>query len=309
MSTPKYLYLTNIPKLHAELIRAECIALTGSVPNAEGIAISEKCVDVKRGAYVKSCVEILFEGGSVSEICSQIRSAELHAEDFRVSIVKLPRNLKVDSMQTARIVGGVIGGKVNLTQPQVVFLTVITNDKIWLGRRLSESDGKWVEHSKRPHTTSSSLPTRLARVMVNLIASPEDRLLDPCCGTGTIVLEAAQMGMKVAGYDINPRMVGATAKNLDYYGLSGEIHLGDARRICSQSDAVATDLPYGINMVQNILRDREILQNIRTLAPKAAFVDVRDLSKELIDLGYRVEKVIPVPKHSILRRIFLTATQ
>ena len=100
----------------------------------------------------------------------------------------------------------------------------------------------------------------------------------------------------------------ATELRLDYYGLNGEIHLGDARRICSQSDAVATDLPYGINLVQDASRDREILQNIRTLAPKAAFVDVRDLSKELIDLGYRVEKVIPVLKHSILRQIFLTAT-
>ena len=308
MSTPKYLYLTNIPALQAELIRAECSALTGVVPNAYGIAISEWCVDIRRGAFVKSSMEVLFESESVSELCAQIKSATLHADDFRVSVVKRPRNLKVNPLQTAALIGNAICGTPNLTQPRVVFLTVVTDERIWLGRLLSESDGRWVVHSKRPHTTSSSLPTRLARAMVNLIASPPDRLLDPCCGTGTIVLEAAQMGMTVVGSDINPRMVGATQKNLAHYGLNAETYLGDARHIQGDFDVVVTDLPYGIHLEGDMQRDREILRNVHQLAPKAVFVDVRNLGEQLVDLGYRIETVIPVPKHSIVRKIFITAT-
>lgn len=308
MSPGRYFYLTTILDQDTDLIGAECRALTGCVPNPYGIAISDRRVDVKRGAYVKSCMEILFEGGSVAEICAQIKSAELHADDFRVTVFRLPRNLPVETMKIAHTVGAVIGGKVRLTLPRVIFLTVVTSEKIWFGRLLSESDGRWVTHRKRPHVTSSSLPTRLARAMVNLIASLGDRLVDPCCGTGTIVLEAAQMGIKVAGYDLNPNMVKATQKNLAHYGLTANVHLEDARQIRGRFDAVATDLPYGIMLPSDISRDDEILRNIRDLAPKAAFVDIRDLGGQLIDLGYTIRQIIHAPKHSILRRIFITDT-
>ena len=107
---PKYLYLTSVPNHEAELVNAECKVLTGHPPNAYGIAISEKCVDVTRGAYVKCCMEILFEDGGVSEVCAQIENSGLCAEGFRVSVVKRPRQLEANTIRSAHIVGGVIGG-------------------------------------------------------------------------------------------------------------------------------------------------------------------------------------------------------
>ena len=303
----KYLYLTATPHGLTELVRAECIALTRSAPNEHGIAISEKCVDVTRGAYLKSCSEILFETTSLDELCANIRSMGLHADEFRVSVVKKPRNLKINSMVLARDIGNVIDGGANLRQPKVTFLTVVTSEKMWFGRLLSESDSIWLAHNQRPYVTSSSLPARLARVLVNLVASPGDSLLDPCCGTGTIVISAAHSDIHAVGYDVNPRMVGATTKNLQHFGLSADVALGDATQISGQFDAVATDLPYGINLVKDNSQKEEILSNLRTCAPKAAFIDLRDLSKPLTDLGYQIESVLPVPKLSIVRRIFIVS--
>ena len=76
---PKYFYLTATPHGLTELVSAECVALTGSAPNTDGIAISDRCVDVRRGAYLKSCSEILFESTSLTELCANIRSIGLHA--------------------------------------------------------------------------------------------------------------------------------------------------------------------------------------------------------------------------------------
>ena len=308
MHLKQYLYLTAISDLDAEIINAECLALTGSAPNRYGIAMSPTRVDVSRGAYLRSCTELLFEGGSVSEICAKIRAAGLYADDFRVSVVKLPRHLKVNSLQIAHKVGAEIGGLPDLDMPRVTFLTVVTDEKIWFGKLISESDGRWLAHNNRPHVTSSSLPTRLARAIVNLIAAPGDRFLDPCCGTGTIILEAAQMGLKAVGYDINVRMVGATRKNLRHYGLHADVHLGDARHICGRFDAVATDFPYGIGLAKNATAEREILTRIRQLAPRAALVHTRDLSDELANLGYRIDSIVPARKHTMVRRIFITSS-
>ena len=306
---PTYLYLTAIPDRLTELVTAECIAMTGSAPNAHGIAISEHRVDVRRGAYLKSCSEVLFETASLTELQADIRSAGLHAEEFRVSIVKKPRSLKINSMELARDIGSAIGGNANLSNPQVTFLVVLTTEKIWFGRLLSESDNMWFAHNQRPYVTSSSLPARLARVLVNLVARPGDSLLDPCCGTGTIVMSAAHSGIRAVGYDTNLRMIGATTKNLQHFGLTADVALGDARQVHGQFDTIATDLPYGINLIKDNFQDAEILANLRTCAPKAAFIDLRDLSKPLNDLGYQIEAVFPVPKLSIVRRIFIASVR
>ena len=304
---PTYLYLTAIPDRLTALVAAECFALTGAAPNTDGIAIAEHCVDVRHGAYLKRCSEVLFEASSLTELCADIRSADLYADEFRVSVVKKPRSLKVNAMELARDIGSAIAGKANLNNPQVTFLVVLTAEKIWFGRLLSESDNIWQAYNQRPYVTSSSLPARLARVLVNLVARPGDSLLDPCCGTGTIVMSAAHSGIRAVGYDLNPRMIGATTKNLAHFGLTADVALGDARQVQGQFDAIATDLPYGINLTKDNSQDAEILANLRTCAPKAGFIDLRDLSKPLNDLGYRIETVLPVPKLSIVRRIFIAS--
>lgn len=303
----KYLYLIAIPSQLNELVSAESVALTGSAPDVNGIAISDNCVDARRGAYLKSCTEILFETTSIGELCAELRSAELYADDFRVSVVKRPRNLELDSMELAGKIGSFIDGKPNLSFPQVVFMTVITSDRIWFGRVLSESDSIWQAFNQRPHVTSSSLPSRLALSLVNLVASPGEHLLDPCCGTGTIVLSAAHYGIRATGSDTNRRMFGATTKNLEHYGLEADVRLEDARTIEGKFDAVATDLPYGISLVKDTIATTEILTNLRTCSTKAGFIDTRDLSQQLEDLGYKVEQIIPVPKLRLIRRVFITS--
>ncbi len=316
-----------MPDRLTELVTAECFTLTAARPDAHGIAVSEMYVDARRGAYLKSCTEVLFEATSVAELCANIRAANLHADAFRVSIVKKPRNLKMSTMELGRQIGGGIGGKPNLTHPKVVFLTVVTQENIWFGRLLAESDGAWLAHNQRPHVTSSSLPARLAQVLVNLVAGDtlmdrpstdeattgsalretgaEFTLLEPCCGTGTIVLSAAHIGIKTVGYDINPRMVGATTKNLAHFGLNAEVQLGDAREIRGEFSAIATDLPYGIALVKDTFRDAEILENLQHCAPKIGLIDIRDMRQPLVDAGYRIETIIPVPKLSIVRRVFI----
>ena len=300
-----------VPDRLMELVTAECFALTASTPDLHGIAVSEMCVDARRGAYLKSCTKVLFQATSVAELCTKIHAADLHADAFRVSVVKKPRNLQVSTTELGRQIGGVIGGKPNLTQPKVVFPTVVTADRLWFGRLLSESDGAWQAHNRRPHVTSSSLPARLARVLVNLVlGSPlttgaEFTLLEPCCGTGTIVISAAHLGVKTVGYDINPRMVGATSKNLAHFGLKAAVHLGDAREIRGEFSAIATDLPYGIALVKDTFRDAEILANLRHCAPKIGLIDIRDMRQPLADAGYRIETIIPVPKQNLVRRVFI----
>jgi putative methyltransferase (TIGR01177 family) len=301
-----YLYLTARSQPERRLIEAECIAITGAVPDERGIALTEAEADVSRAAYIKVCIRVIVQASDLSDLYDQLETIDLSSEQFRVSVVKFPRRLPLDSRQVMHQVGARIGGKPNLSTPRTVFLVVATEGKIWLGEVLSESAGSWNEHSQKPHFYSSSLPTRLARAMVNLVAVPGDTIIDPCCGSGTILIEAASIGIKAIGSDINPKMAVASVENLRHFNLSSLVLIADARYIKGNFDAVVTDLPYGRNSPSDERLCREILRNLRELAPKAAIVTSEDMSDPFLQMGYDVKQVIAVPKASLTRYIHIT---
>lgn len=62
------------------------------------------------------------------------------------------------------------------------------------------------------------LPPKLAQILINLCGDlPEhSRLLDPFCGTGVVLQEAALMGYVPYGTDVSERMVEYSRKNLEW---------------------------------------------------------------------------------------------
>jgi len=60
------------------------------------------------------------------------------------------------------------------------------------------------------------LPPKLARMMVNLAPVKAGRILDPFCGTGVLLQEAALLGYDVYGTDLVPKMVQFTQANLNW---------------------------------------------------------------------------------------------
>ncbi len=68
---------------------------------------------------------------------------------------------------------------------------------------------------------SGMLPPKVARIMINLALSDklqkEPLLLDPMCGSGTIVLEALDLNLPVIGSDISQKAVSDTLQNVDWF--------------------------------------------------------------------------------------------
>ena len=303
-----HLYLAARSESEGSLIEAESAAIVGAVPDERGIILTEKEADVSRAAYIKTCMRVIANASDLPELYEQLEETNISSEEFRVSVVKLPRRLPLDSQQVKHQVGARIGGYPNLSSPRTTFLVVATQKEIWLGQVLSESDASWNEHSQKAHPLSMALPTRLARAMVNLVAAPGDRIIDPCCGSGTILIEAASIGLKALGYDVNPKLVTASIENLKHFGLNCPVLIADARNVAGNFDAVVTDLPYGRNCPSDEQLCRDILDNLRNLAPKAAIVTGEDMSELLLQMGYDVKQVIMVPKTTLIRHIHVIHT-
>ncbi len=108
---------------------------------------------------------------------------------------------------------------------------------------------------RRPHLRafahSGSMHPRLARALVNLTgAKAGDTIMDPCCGSGGMLIEAGLCGMKAEGYDINRKMVWGSIRNMAQQKLLDyKVTCRDALQLEGKWDYIVTDLPYGLNSV------------------------------------------------------------
>lgn len=99
---------------------------------------------------------------------------------------------------------------------------ILTNEKIMIGKTLAVQEfGSFsFRDYGRPQKDKRSgiMPPKLARMMINLAqVDSSATILDPFCGSGTILQEAIILGYKnIIGSDINSRAVSDTQRNLDW---------------------------------------------------------------------------------------------
>ncbi|MGI8870132.1 MAG: TRM11 family SAM-dependent methyltransferase [Mycobacteriales bacterium] len=106
------------------------------------------------------------------------------------------------------------------------------------------SDLSMRQRGGRESERSGALRPAAAAAMVRLAGTPHGELLDPCCGSGTILAEALDVGWRARGIDIDADAVRAATRNAP----RAEVALGDSRRIELEDatlGAVVSNLPFG----------------------------------------------------------------
>ena len=105
------------------------------------------------------------------------------------------------------------------------------------------------ERNYRAVERMGALKPPVAAAMVRLTELHTGQtLLDPCCGSGTILLEAAAMGAACFGGDFDAQAVQDTRANMRAAGAHLRVDHWDARRLPlddASVDAVVTNLPWG----------------------------------------------------------------
>jgi len=229
------------------------------------IEVDSNCVEAikRRAAFTKLCgLELLSCEAETSKIVKAAHSISLNevledGESFAVRVKRVKNHSsKVDVMALERKLGKLVlnektKAKVNLKNPDKTFLGVLTDKKFIFGIKLAEILPKpFVERrpKKKPFFHPSAMHAKLARCMINL-AKPKtgELLLDPFCGTGSTLIEAALIGCRVLGFDIQRRMAKGSLKNLTYFRIKPEgVIVADAKNPpITKIDSVVTDPPYG----------------------------------------------------------------
>lgn len=146
-----------------------------------------------------------------------------------------------------------------LTPPNAEILAAFTEKNLYLARTMVIYDSLLQQYrdESRPYISAEiSTSPKICRTLLNLAgARPGDTILDPFCGSGTLLMEAAMLGMKCIGVDIDGNQVQGTKSNLAWFGrdigdqVRFDIIRGDARNLTNlihkQVDAVAFEPSLG----------------------------------------------------------------
>jgi len=95
------------------------------------------------------------------------------------------------------------------------------------------------------------LKPKWARLLINLARVKRGgTLLDPFCGTGSILIEAYYLDLVPTGMDLDWKAIKKSKLNLFHYQIPAKINVGDATKLeefykPNSIDGIATDLPYG----------------------------------------------------------------
>lgn len=124
--------------------------------------------------------------------------------------------------------------------------------EVWVGEYqpgtfiagLRASGAAMRQHDGRTAERSGALRPTVAAAMVRLAGGAGGQLLDPCCGSGTILAEAAVAGWQAYGGDVDSDAVDIARRNAP----RSTVELGDARHLPYPDAAIAavvSNLPFG----------------------------------------------------------------
>ena len=270
-------------------------------------------INPSRSAFMKERLEILYEGNSLEEISQQVEQYDLGESTFRVvslNTTDLDTTKKIGHPERRKIereIGLRVNGTPDLVNsPANTFGIVLLDGKWYFGKHV-ESESVWFLHQKKPHMYSTALSTRVARAVANIaVPHPEGvRAIDPCCGIGTVLVEALSMGINIVGRDINPRVVLGSRKNIAHFELEGSVEIGPIAEVVDDYDVAIIDMPY--NLFTHITPEDqlEILKEARRFTKKVIVVTIETIDHMVEEAGFVITDRCVAKKGHFIRQVLV----
>ncbi len=270
-------------------------------------------IDPSRSAFMKERLDIMYEGDSLEEISQQVEQYDLGESTFRVvslNTTDLDTTKKIGHPERRKIereIGLRINGTPDLVNPPVNTFGIVLLDGKWYFGKHVESESVWFLHQKKPHMYSTALSTRVARAVANIaVPHPEGvRAIDPCCGIGTVLVEALSMGINIVGRDINPRVVLGSRKNIAHFELEGSVDVGPIAEVVDDYDVAIIDMPY--NLFTHITPEAqlEILKEARRFTKKVIVVTIETIDHMVEEAGFVITDRCVAKKGHFIRQVLV----
>jgi tRNA G10 N-methylase Trm11 len=306
---PTYLYTYTCHDDERLLSGLELRSFFGFEPS-ESVFFSHIEIDPSRSPFIKERVDIQFEGSCPSDLAEQVQSLEMGCLTFKVKFIKTGDDIPFEERrEIERVIGANITGKAEMRKPDETFGVANLGGRWVLGRYL-ENKAVWLKHNKKAQNYSTALSTRLSRAIVNIaVPHPQGiKAIDPCCGIGTVVIEALSMGIDIVGYDINWMAIRGARLNLQHFGYPDVVKVADMRTLNGRYEAAILDLPY--NLCSKLPKEEQVqmLRSAKRLARKIVVISTEAIDEIIKLVGLKIVDRCTIRKSTFVRELLVCSS-
>lgn len=306
-----FLYVYTWQEDEYELVQLEQRSFFGT-SSGQSYVLSDVDVAIDRSPFIKTKLTVLASGATLDDIVPFAQKLTYDGETFRVlslnsaALGDEPKQPFPERQLAERTLGNVIPGEPDLKNAAVVF-GIVKVDGIWHFGQLEKAEAMWLKHQVKPHSYSTALGTRLARAIVNIAAPrPEGvTMIDPCCGIGTVLVEALSMDIPILGRDMNWFVAQGSRKNIAHFGYEGTVELGPIEDVTEHYDVAIIDMPYNLFTSASYEEQYAIVKEARRIADRAVFVAIEPMDDMFNEAGFTIVDKANVPKGYFLRLVYV----
>lgn len=308
------LYFIAAPEEDRDLAYLEATVMIEEKVNT-AFHFSDCLVDISESAYVKLCGELKLKANTFEILLEKIAEADFDYDQFRIEIhssIRTRADLESNIKGVISIADAIKRGNPNLSNPAIHIDVVADETGYYLLERKSIASNSWQGHIKKPYSFSSSLGARHSRALVNIACHKAKTFLDPCCGFGNVVLEAAYIGLEATGNDLNPKQVWYAEENLKHFGFERHILQQDALTLLPDSkvDSIIVDFPYGLNSHAPEDFYIDFIKYYFTRTKTLLTLTMVPFAEELENAGYKVLGIaVPYKGFKFKRYVTLASTK
>ena len=309
----QYLYTFGFRPDEEALCRLEQRAFF-SRESAKGMnyLVSDVKIVPSRSPFIRERIALLLVAHSFDELLVFVESFSVGERTYKVVCVNdevIGPEPKIGHRKRREMeitVGSLIDGEVDLVEPEVELAIAKIGNTYYFGE-LERGEAVWLSHIERPVPYSTALSTKHARALVNITAPELEgvRIVDPCCGVGTVVIEALSMGANILGRDMNWFVTSGSRQNIDHFGYEGVIELGPIEAITDTFDAAIIDMPYNVFTHSSDVDKQSIIASARRIAERVVFVSSEDLREAIEAEHFTITDDCRIQKHQFVRNVYV----
>lgn len=297
-SLPNHIYSFKYDYHNSDLCKLESRQLFG-VEEKDHLLFSDIKHNPSISPFIKYRFDILSSSNTYSGVLETIRDKNIYAEGFKAEYLVLDGDTTEypERLLKLRDIGNNIGGKPNYVSPSIIY-SICYYNAIWYFGVLLRSNIEWQKHKKKPFSFSNSIGMNIGKTLVS-IASKGDtsiRLLDACCGVGTVLLEACFSGINIEGCEIGWKACKHTRDNLAHYNYTANVYCSDIKNHKGTYDAAIIDLPYNLYSYSTDEATINIIESTAKLADRVVIVSISDIEKVIKNAGLTVLDFCSVEK-------------
>ncbi len=290
MQRNKYIYTFSYENAESDLCKLESKYLFNK-EEKNRLLFSDIKVEPSSSAFVKKRVDIISFSKDFAILIDKIKKENICIEAFKVEylvfdgdITEYPHRLK-----KLKDIGYSIEGEPDYYSPKVTY-ALCYYEGIWYFGVLIKDKFVWHKHNQKPYSYSNSINISIAKALVNIAAkaNKEKRLLDACCGVGTIMLEACFSKYSIEGCDINWKICKNAQQNLSHFNYTAHIYNSDIKDINKNYDAAIIDLPY--NLFSSATEDDiiHIIESAAKITNRLVIISIADITNFITNIGFNI---------------------